>query len=110
MKKFLLALAILILPCLVMASSYNTVSVTGSATLVVPNSRSRAGWIITNTDSDTIYVGFDSSVTTANGIPIASNQSLMNDGNYRWNGNIYAIVGSGTADVRYMEWGLSEIQ
>lgn len=92
------------------ASSYNTVSVAPTATLIIPASRDRAGWLISNVSTSTVYIGPNSSITTANGIPLLTNEKLLADGGYSWRGNIYGIAPSGASmELRYLEWSLIEV-
>ena len=85
--------------------SYDTVSVTTSATLIVSASEARKELKLCNTANGTIvYLGQDSSVTTSNGFPLYENQSVAMERDWgQWLGDVYGIVGSGTADIRYWE-------
>lgn len=62
--------------------------------------RGRKVIVITNTSSTTIYIG-DSSVTTANGLPLIENQSFAADITDAI--VLYGIAGSGSNDVRVLE-------
>lgn len=87
-------------------STYNVVSVGTSATVIMAANNERKGSIIVNNSSQTVYLGMDASVTTANGLPVAMNASMNNSGqNEVWKGNIYGIVAGTTADCRFWEWG-----
>lgn len=92
-----------------MAVSYNTVTVTSTATQILDADNARRNVQICNTDNSTIvYIGSDSSVTTANGMPLYQNQTRENEeilGGYK--GAIYGIVSSGSVDVRYFEYTAS---
>ena len=88
-----------------MANSYNTVSVTGSATLVIASNGQRRGVFIYNNGTAIVYLGLDTNVLATTGIP------LFPDPGFEWSrtfdglrDSIYAIAASGTQDVRYMEW------
>ena len=85
--------------------SYNTVTVTTSATLIVANNTQRQSILVTNTGTGTVYLGPDSSVTTSNGMPLVTNGTYAEDsgGTRMFLGDIYGIVASGTSDVRYWE-------
>lgn len=87
-------------------TTYNTVTVTTNATLIVAATGKRKGLIIVNTDtSETLYVGPDANITTANAIPIQSQSTLIMAGfDEAWMSNVYGIVGTGTADVRFWAW------
>lgn len=87
-------------------STYNTVTVTTTATLILATNPLRKGCLIVNTANATIYLGMDANVTTANGIPVAANGAFNNSGlEDAYRGDIYGIIGSATADVRYWEFG-----
>lgn len=87
-------------------STYNTVSVGTIATRIMVSNPDRKGCVVVNTANATIYLGMDASVTTSNGLPIAANASFNNSGvGDAWRGDIYGVIGSATADVRYWEWG-----
>jgi hypothetical protein len=80
------------------------VSVSSSATLIVHANTNRHSILIGNNSAQTIFLG-DSSVTTANGIPIPAGSSFLEDsgGIKIWGGAIYGIVASSTSDVHYWE-------
>ncbi len=84
---------------------YNTVTVTTSATEIVPANTQRRNVTVVNTSlSAIVYIGPDASITTSNAIPLYQNQTRDQDRVAEgWQGPIYGIVGSGTADVRYWE-------
>ena len=86
--------------------TYGAVSVSTNPTVILASNPQRRGCLIVNNEtSATIYLGFDTSLTTANGLPLAAGASLNNsDDSALWRGVIYGIVGSATADVRYWEW------
>lgn len=93
-----------------MASSYNTINIAPTATLILPASRDRAGWVLCNVSTSTIYIGATSSLTTANAIPLLTNEKMLADGDYMWRGAIYGIAPSGASmELRYLEWGFSEV-
>jgi len=85
-------------------TDYNTVSVASTATkIITANSRIR-GWIITNTGSNKVYYGPDSSITTANALPLNAGATILSSDAVNWKGDIFGIVATGTEDVRYWEW------
>ena len=87
-------------------TSYNTVTVTATATQIIAGDSQRKGLIIHNNSSATVYVGPDASITTANAIPILANNTLIMSGfQEAYRGPLYGIVATGTADVRYFDWG-----
>lgn len=75
------------------------VSVTTTATLVQAANSSRKEVRFQPTNGD-VYWGTDNTVTTANGIRVASGVVWIED---RWDGTIYAIAAS-TVDVRRVEF------
>lgn len=85
--------------------SYGAVSVTNTATLIVAANTKRRSITIVNDSSSTIYIGPDSSITTANGTPLYGRQTRTEGRNIPegYQGDIYGIVASGTADTRYWE-------
>jgi len=87
-------------------ASYNTVTVADTATQILAANARRKGCLIRNNSSQTVYLGFDSSVTTSNGLPLGANETLMNSGQFEaYRGAIYGIVASSTSDVRYWDFG-----
>ena len=85
--------------------SYNSVSVTTSATLIVGANPRRQSLIITNTDStNKLYLGSDNLVTTSNGIEIGTGSNLTEDngGSKVYCGDVWGIS-TGTINVRYWE-------
>jgi hypothetical protein len=87
-------------------SDYGAVSVASTATLIVASNPLRKGCLIVNNGAATIYLGMDANVTTVNGLPIASNGVFNNSGlNDAYRGDIWGIIASSTADVRFWEYG-----
>lgn len=83
--------------------TYNNVSVTASPTLIKASNLLRLSLQITNTSGTVCYIGFDTSVTIANGFPLAQNDVLSLTGSDLYTGTVYGITGTGTADIRYFE-------
>jgi len=87
-------------------TKYNTFTATTSAQLIIVANSRRKGFNLHNTSAVTCYWGFDSSVTTSNGFPLLTNGTHFNSGTsdgYR--GDVYILAITGTADVRFQEWG-----
>ena len=86
--------------------AYNTVTVTTTATKIVADNANRKALMLTNSEEGLIvYIGPDSSITTANAIPLYETQTkdfTKNTPGY-YSGDVYGIVSAGTADVRYWE-------
>jgi len=85
--------------------SYNTITVGITPTLIIAANCERKGVLIVNNGSVTMYIGPDSSITSANALPIFPGGSLDDSGLLdSFRGSIYGIVASGTVDARYWEW------
>jgi hypothetical protein len=84
---------------------YGTKTVTTTATLIVDANTKRRNLTVVNTSlSAIVYIGPDTSITTSNAIPLYQNQTRDQDRIAEgWQGPVYGIVASGTADVRYWE-------
>ena len=83
---------------------YGAVSVTTTATKILSAKVSRSKGLVQALTCD-VYVGFDSSVTTSNGVFVPSGSSWSDESPGCWSGDIYAICAAGTVDVRYQEVG-----
>ena len=85
-------------------ASYGTITVSTSATKIISSGNKwRLGALIRNTSSTAVYLGFDSSVTTATGTPLNQNDVWETNEPRVYQGDVYGIVSSSTADVRYEE-------
>lgn len=86
--------------------SYGAISIGNTATLILPANNARKGCLIgNNSGSVVLYVGPDSAVTSSTGMPVATGATFQNsDLDAAWRGDIYGIVASSTADIRYWEW------
>jgi hypothetical protein len=85
------------------SGAYAAVSVGNTATDIVGTDlANRTSIIIQNLSNKKVYIGLDSSVTTSNGLELGIGDSIEVEAGagLNWHG----IVGSGTADVRYMEF------
>lgn len=87
-----------------MANTQNAVTVGNTATLVLAANTWRRGFNVYNNGAVTIYLGFDTGVTSSTGTPVLPNASFTSDGMNPWKSNVYAITASSTADTRYLEW------
>jgi hypothetical protein len=83
--------------------TYGAVTVTASATLIKASNASRLSLQITNTSSEVCYIGFDTSVSSTNGFPLAQNDVLSLTGSDLYTGTVYGITASSTANIRYFE-------
>lgn len=90
-----------------MASTYGNKTITTSATLILAANAQRQEFRITNnTVTQDSFIGFDSNLTTSNGLPLYANQTReeqRNGGSRCWLGDIYGIVAANTADIRFWE-------
>lgn len=82
-----------------------TVAATAGGTLIIAPNPARLGVILTNTGTQTVYIGQDTTVTSANGVPLKQDSTLTEDngGTKMYCGPIYGITATSTADVRYWE-------
>jgi hypothetical protein len=83
--------------------TYNAVTVTASATLIKASNANRLSLQITNTSGEVCYIGFDTSVSSTNGFPLAQNDVLSLTGSDLYTGAVYGITASSTANIRYFE-------
>jgi len=83
--------------------AFGSVSVGTTATLVRASKSDRISFLATISEDKTVFWGTTSSVTTANGFPLAELDVLKIDQDNLYTGDIYMIVASGTADVRFVE-------
>lgn len=87
-------------------TSYNTVTVSTTATQILGASSNRKGLLITNEGNIKVFVGPDASITASNAVSIPPDGSLSLSGfDEAWRGDVYGICASDTVDVRYWEWG-----
>lgn len=85
--------------------SYNTkaftaAAPTNTAAVVLAANTERERALIYNNGSQTVYLGKDGTVTTANGLPLIPGAALEDD---RTADAWWAIVASGTGDLRILE-------
>ena len=67
---------------------------------ILAANRDRKAYLIYNNGEETLTIGFNSSVTPGNGIPVIP-QRAVSDQKYK--GAFWGIVASGSIDVRYLE-------
>lgn len=88
-----------------MATAYGPIVVASTATLIVGADSRRRGCLVGNNSAVTVFIGPDINVTTTNGIPLLANSNFANtDSDALFRGDIYGIVVTGTADVRFWSW------
>lgn len=85
--------------------AYGSITVQATATKIVAADNNRHSLLLHNNGTQTVFIGPDASVTTSNGFPITQKSSLSSDsgGVSLFKGDIYGIVASSTADMRYWE-------
>lgn len=78
------------------------VGVTGAAVQILAADTGRKGHTLTNTGAKTVYLGFDGTVTSANGIPLASGASISLDlPGVAYTGAIWGICAAAdTSEIR----------
>ncbi|MBO9710678.1 MAG: hypothetical protein J7521_20950 [Caulobacter sp.] len=85
----------------VSTGTYAAVSVGTTATQVFTSPSSQVFRRICNNSAVVIFWGLDLNVTTSNGLPLAANTCFTFD-LPMWTGTVYAVVATGTADLRAM--------
>ena len=87
--------------------SYSSVTVgTGTPVLIVAANTQRKSVIITNEGASKVYLGNDSSITTASAVSLESDGKWTEDdsGGHRvYLGDIYGIAEDGSCNVHYWE-------
>lgn len=82
------------------------ISVTISPIQILAASPDRKAAIIHNISTSKVYIGPTDAITILNTIFIGPGEKFaVGDFHERWNSTIFGIVASGTADVRFWEWG-----
>ena len=84
---------------------YNNVSIGTTNTLILSDNPQRLSLVVVNNGSNTVYIGPDTSVTTANGIKIVASGTYSEDsgGTKMYCGPFYGIASDGTTIVAYWE-------
>jgi len=81
---------------------YSAVNVTTTPTPIRPANANRNYLLVTNVSAETVYLGFDENVSITRGFPLPQNASFERDG-VNYNGPLYGVVATGSADVRFLE-------
>lgn len=87
-----------------MATTYNTVTVSTAATLILASNPGRRMFSIYNNGSNVVYVGPDTNITSSNATPILPQASYTQNGSRMYMGPWYGITSTATSDVRYMDY------
>jgi len=80
--------------------TFSTAAPTNAAAAVLAANADRERALIYNNGSQTVYLGKDNTVTTANGFPLLPGSAIEDD---RTADAWWAIVSSGTGDLRILE-------
>lgn len=84
-------------------AAYGTVAVGAAAVLIRAGNPQRRSVVVQNVHAtQVLYVGDDSSVTTAAGLRLNASESIRIDD---YNGPVYGIASGAATDVRYFEVG-----
>jgi len=94
------ATGVSVAPATGQTGTYGQQDVSTTAVEVVAADADRQSVLVQNTGPETVYVGFDSSVTPANGVEIAAGGTYADE---TYAGALYAIAASGTTDIRFQE-------
>lgn len=88
-----------------MPATVGNVSVGTAATLIIGANAARQELSLANySASPDVFIGPDDTVTTSNGLPLLSSTELHRDrGHGTWLGDVWGIVATGTADVRFWQ-------
>lgn len=81
--------------------TYSAATVGTTATQILAANTSRLSVLIRNYGDDTVFLGSDSSVTTADGMPLRPGESFSDD---QYTGTWYGISATSGQDVRAMEF------
>lgn len=83
----------------------DAVTVADTATQILAVDKDRRKFALHNdTGANTVFIGYDSSVTTSTGIPLAGGETWKETETVE--GAVYGIVASGTVDVRVQAQGI----
>ncbi|MHA1664274.1 MAG: hypothetical protein ACTSVW_00360 [Candidatus Njordarchaeales archaeon] len=77
------------------------ITVTTSTTQLLTSNTSRKGFAVVGNAE--WYLGFGTTLTTANGFKLSANQSYTDSGQGVYTGEVWGIVASGTANIRVIE-------
>jgi len=82
--------------------TYGQTTVSTTATLVVGADTTRQSVLVQNLSANVpAYVGFDNTVTAANGVQVPAGGGVYSDDSFT--GDVYVIAESGTVDIRHQE-------
>ena len=87
-------------PSTTAGSSYGVQQTDDTATLVLGANENRESVLLQNKGSEAVYVGFDDTVSSLNGVEIAAGGTYADD---TYTGDLYAITGGGTVNVAFQE-------
>ena len=91
-----------------MANAFGSTTVTSTAEKILSADPKRKGFILDNSSTVTVFLGFNNTVTatgSTKGISLRADSTLTNaalDENYR--GDVFAITASSNATVEKWDW------
>lgn len=86
-----------------MADTYGNATVDATADVIVANLTVRRTVLLRNNGSVPVYLGFDSSVTTTNGMPLNPQGTIeLKFGVTKRGTAIYGVTASSSTDIRYL--------
>jgi len=89
-----------------MSTTFASITITDTATQILAARGERRGLVIHNISTSPIYIGPDNTITISNTIFIGPGEKLaMGSLQEAWVSTLFGIVASGTAEVRFWEWG-----
>lgn len=81
--------------------SYSAAAVGITATQIAPSNADRKRLLITNNHTDTLYIGFDNTVSVLTGYPINAGESIEIT---EYNGTVFGIMPTVAGDARILEF------
>jgi len=86
--------------------SNGSVTVTTTPTMILPGRGRRIGFIFQNRSGSEIFIGPDTSITITNTVSLLAGGYLNESAKVGlFRGPIFGVVDSGTAEIRFWEWG-----
>ena len=86
-------------------ASYASTTVTDSATLIISQDTNRISFKLTNFGLNRVFIGFDTSVTTAIGFPLDQGDVYEQVITDLYQGAVYGICATGeSTDIRWVEY------
>ena len=87
-------------------TTFANITVTTTATEILVADPERKSAIIQNISTQNIHIGPTNAITTSDTIFLGPGEKWsVGSFGERWSSSVFGIVASGTADVRFWEWG-----